>query len=923
MIQRIPAGRPDSQNRGVGRVRAEVAKGQRMNAPDTAHKTQGGPKPGRRVPGAKGTAAPLAGDLAAIAALDAPAALTAAHGETEGLDPDQVAERLKQYGPNTIAREGRPSILAELWGRAMNPLNALLLVLAAVSYLLSDPRSAIVIALMVVLSIGLGFVQEHRSNNAAAKLATMVRTRASVKRRGDPGHPPTPGAPADEGFFEVPLDQLVPGDIVRLSAGDMIPADVRLLDAKGLYVNQAALTGESMPVEKAAERHEGPCEDPFGLANLCFMGSNVVSGYATAVVVHTGRRTYFGKLAGDIVGARELTSFDKGVSRFAWLMIRFILVMAPLVFLINGLTKGNWFEALMFAVAVAVGLTPEMLPMIVTVNLAQGALAMSRRKVIVKRLNAIQNFGAMDVLCTDKTGTLTQDRVIMKLHLGAAGHPDDRVLEYAYLNSHFQAGLKNLLDVAVLEHVEMEHKVSGDDGYAKLDEIPFDFTRRRLSVVVARPGEKPLLICKGAVEEVIAQCGRVRSDDDVTPLDAAHAKTAKTVTDRLNRNGFRVVAVACKTLEAPKAGYGVEDEADLVLQGFIAFLDPPKETAAAAIAELGRLGVSIKILTGDNDLVTHKICHDVGLKAGHIVLGAEVEAMSDEALAGIVEQTTVFAKVSPAQKARVIAALHRRDHVVGFLGDGINDGPALKAADVGVSVDTAVDIAKESADIILLDKSLAVLAQGAVEGRRVFGNITKYIKMGASSNFGNMFSVLGASLFLPFLPMLPIQVLTNNLLYDFSQTAIPTDRVDEEYLAVPRRWEIRNLLRFMLFIGPISSIFDYATYATMLFVFHAWNRPALFQTGWFVESLLTQTLIIHIIRTAKIPFIQSRASTALILTTLTVCAAAIALPFTPLGATLGFTPLPPLYWPIIGGFLLAYAVLTHLVKSWFIKRWGT
>ncbi len=862
--------------------------------------------------------APVDSDLAVVAAADPDKALVLAQGAPEGLSDDEVAARLKRFGSNVIAREGRPSIVAELWGRAMTPLNALLLALAVTSYFLSDARSASVIGIMVGLSIVLGFIQEHRSNNAAAKLAAMIRTRASVRRRGGQEHPPTPGA---EDFFEIPLDQLVPGDIVRLSAGDLIPGDLRLLTARDVFVNQAALTGESMPVEKRAERQES-AGDPFALGNICFMGSSVVSGFATGVIIHTGRQTYFGRLAASIVGARELTSFDKGINRFAWLMIRLILVMAPLVFLINGLTKGDWLEALLFAVAVAVGLTPEMLPMIVTVNLGQGAIAMSRRKVIVKRLNAIQNFGAMDVLCTDKTGTLTQDRVIMKLHLDVEGKDDDRVLEYAYLNSHFQTGLKNLLDLAVLAHADMEHKVKGDDGYRKIDEIPFDFTRRRLSVVVARSGEKPLLICKGAVEEIFAQCTHWRLGETLEALDDARRAAARAVTDRLHENGFRVVAVACRIFDATKAIYGVADEADLTLVGFVAFLDPPKDSAAAAIAELRRLGVSIKILTGDNDLVTRKICRDVGVDPGQVVLGSDLESMNDDRLAAIVDQTAVFARVSPAQKARVIAALHRNDHVVGFLGDGINDGPALKAADVGVSVDTAVDIARESADIILLEKSLAVLAEGAMQGRRVFANINKYVKMGASSNFGNMFSVIGASIFLPFLPMLPIQVLTNNLLYDFSQTTIPTDNVDADYLLVPRRWEINNLLRFMLFIGPISSIFDYATYGLMLFVFHAGANPSLFQTGWFVESLLTQTLIIHIIRTARIPFIQSRASNALIATTIIICLIASILPYTPLGTTLGFTPLPALYWPIIAGFLLAYATLTHLVKSWFIRRWG-
>jgi Mg2+-importing ATPase len=517
---------------------------------------------------------------------------------------------------------------------------------------------------------------------------------------------------------------------------------------------------------------------------------------------------------------------------------------------------------------------------------------------------------------------LTQDRVIMKLHVDVEGHEDDRVLNHAYLNSHFQSGLRNLMDTAVLEHVEQEGHPMDLDGYRKLDEIPFDFTRRRLSVIVEKPGTTPLLICKGAVEEVFAACTSYQLGERVDPLDPSHRLKVQKVADRLNRNGFRVIAVACRTMGSEQPAYGVADERDLTLLGFIAFLDPPKETAAAAIRDLQASGVAVKILTGDNDLVTLKICSDVGLRVKRMVLGREVDAMSDDQLAEAAEQAQVFAKVSPAQKARVIAALQKHGHVLGFLGDGINDGPALKAADVGVSVDTAVDIAKESADIILLEKSLGVLKDGVIEGRRVFGNITKYIKMGASSNFGNMFSVLGASIMLPFLPMAPLQVLTNNLLYDFSQTAIPTDNVDDEYLAAPRKWEIGAITRFMLFIGPISSIFDYTTYFAMLYVFHAWNDAALFQTGWFVESLLTQTLIIHIIRTAKIPFIQSRASAPLIATSLVICAIGVWLPFSPLADALGFKPLPPLYWPIVAAFLLSYAVLTHGVKTWFVRRWG-
>ncbi len=853
-------------------------------------------------------------ELMSIAHEDLPAACHRLASSPQGLSQAEAANRLKRHGPNRIARQEKIPLLLELWRKFRNPLNAMLLTLAGISWALSDVRSAIVIATMVVLSTGLGFIQEHRSSAAAARLAQMVSIKASA-RRAD-----AIGADAD-GYVELPLENLVVGDVVRLAAGDLIPADLRLLSAKDLYVNQSALTGESMPAEKEATAPKAS-DDPLASPNLCFMGSNVTSGYGVGLIVHTGRSTYFGQLADDIVAAGAVTSFDKGVNSFVWLMVRFILVMTPLVFLINGLTKHNWLEAMFFAIAVAVGLTPEMLPMIVTVNLAQGAIAMSKKQVIVKRLNAIQNFGAMDVLCTDKTGTLTQDRVIVKLHVDIEGRPDDQALNYAYLNSRFQTGLRNLLDEAVLEHVEQDGHPPAVASYSKLDEIPFDFTRRRLSVLVKAGNDPPLLICKGAVEEVLAACTQFRLGERVEPLDKAHLPRVRTVTEHLNANGFRVIAVACRSLDADRIRADMTDESDMTLVGFIAFLDPPKETAKDAIRALQDSGVRVKILTGDNDLVTRKVCHDVGLEITRLVLGPEIEALSDDALGKVAEEAEVFAKLTPAQKARVIKALQRRDHVVGFLGDGINDGPALKAADVGVSVDTAADIAKESADIILLDKSLGVLKDGAIEGRRVFGNITKYIKMGASSNFGNMFSVLGASIMLPFLPMAPLQVLTNNLLYDFSQTTIPTDAVDPEYLSSPRKWEIGNITRFMVFIGPMSSIFDYATYFVMLYVFHAWNNAALFQTGWFVESILTQTLIIHIIRTAKVPFIQSRASTPLILSTLLICAIAVALPFSPLASALGFKPLPPLYWPIIAAFLLSYATLTHLVKTWFIRRWG-
>jgi Mg2+-importing ATPase len=867
----------------------------------------------RRSPAAPEGLAASGVSLGEIAGLAPDEALHRLNGTAEGLTPNEADARLRAVGPNLIAQPARHTIVGEIFSRSINPLNLLLLTLAAASFLSGDRRVAVVIAVMVGLSISLGFIQEHRSNKAADALRKMVLTTATVQRKqSDP----------TKEHAEVPIEQLVPGDIVPLSAGDMIPADLRLISAKDSFVNQSTLTGEAMPLEKHAQVHAGTAETPFDLPNICFMGSAVVSGVGCGVVVLTGARTAFGQVADTIAQQRVLTDFDKGVTRITWMMIGLISIMAPLVFLINGLSKGNWFEALLFAVAVAVGLTPEMLPMIVTVNLAKGAMAMSRKKVIVKRLNAIQNFGAMDVLCTDKTGTLTQDRVILKRHLDLQGNNSDRVLEYAYLNSLHQSGLKNLLDIAVLKHVELKEKLKADEKFSKIDEIPFDFERRRMSVVLKRGDDAHILICKGAVEEIFTVCTSYANNGETGALDPNHFAQAKKTTAKLNADGFRVIAVAFKEMPPTQASYSVADEAGLTLLGYIAFLDPPKETAAAAIADLKARGVWVKILTGDNDIVTRKICHDVGLPVDHIVLGHEIETLSPEQLADLAETPTVFAKVSPTQKGAIIEALHRKGHVVGYMGDGINDGPALKAADVGISVESAVDIAKETADIILLEKSLAVLGDGVIEGRKVFGNITKYIKMGASSGFGNMFSVIGGSVFLPFLPMAPIQVLTNNLLYDFSQTTIPTDNVDAEYLAVPRRWDIGNMSKFVLLIGPISSIFDYVTFFVMLGIFQAWDKPALFQTGWFVESLLTQTLIIHIIRTAKLPFIESRASLPVIATSLVIAAIGIALPYTPFASALGFVSLPPTYWIYLCLILISYAVLTHVIKTWCARKFG-
>ncbi|KHK58269.1 magnesium ABC transporter ATPase [Ralstonia sp. A12] len=850
---------------------------------------------------------------AAWAAMPPPDVLDGLGTRLQGLTQQEAAQRLREYGPNRVANGHHASILEELAGRSINPLNVLLILLAGISAALGDVRAAVLIAVMVVLSVTLGFLQEHRSNRAAEALRKMVHTTAAVRRVG------TDGAELPE---EIPIEQLVPGDIVQLAAGDMVPADMRLLSAKDLFVNQSALTGEAMPQERVAEPYDGAVDADFDLPNLCFMGSAVVSGFGTGVVLATGQRTSFGHVADLIAAQRVQTSFDRGITRFTWLMLTLILVMAPIVFLINGLTKGNWFEAMLFAVAVAVGLTPEMLPMIVTVNLAKGAIAMSRKKVIVKRLNAIQNFGAMDVLCTDKTGTLTQDRIILKHHLDLRGEESDLVLEYAFLNSFYQSGLKNLLDVAVLKHVELEQRLDVHARFRKIDELPFDFERRRMSVVLSRDDGSHVLICKGAVEEVLSISTRYVSGDESGPLEASHLEHTKRLADNLNADGFRAVAVAYKELPAQQAQYAVADESDLTLLGYIAFLDPPRETAADAIAALKAGGVTVKILTGDNAIVARKICREVGLDVDPVVLGTELSAMSPDQLAEVAERASVFAKVSPAQKAAIVEALHRKGHTVGFMGDGINDGPALKAADVGISVDSAVDIAKESADIILLEKSLAVLGEGVTEGRKVFGNIVKYIKMGASSNFGNVFSVLGASLFLPFLPMAPVQVLLNNLLYDFSQTAIPTDNVDEDYLVKPRRWEIGHILKFMLYIGPVSSLFDFVTYALMLGVFHAWGNPQLFQSGWFVESLLTQTLIIHIIRTAKVPFIESRASTALIATSVAIACVGVAMPLTPLGTLFGFVPLPVAYWPCLAATVVVYALVTHVMKTWYVRRYG-
>ena len=827
-----------------------------------------------------------------------------------GLTQTEAEERARTTGPNEVAQERQQGWFLRLMKIIRNPLVVLLATLSAVSFSTGDARAGTVMAGMVVLSVALRFIQEARADSAAAKLKAMIHVTATVIRDG--------------GAKEMPLRDLVPGDVIKLSAGDMIPGDVRVLSCKDLFVSQGSLTGESLPVEKFhdPETKTEVSTSPTEIKNTCFMGTSVQSGTATAVVVTTGVHTYLGSMAGSITEAQAPTSFDRGLSGFTWLMIRLMAVMVPLVFLINGFTKHDWKSAFFFAMAVAVGLTPEMLPMIVSVCLAKGALAMSRRKVIVKRLNAIQNFGGMDVLCTDKTGTLTEDRVVLQRHCNVAGRETEEVLLDGYLISYFQTGLKNLLDVAILDSPDF-HGKAVVEKCKKLDEIPFDFTRRMMSVLVEDPEGKAVLLTKGAPEEIFHQCSHFELDGKLSPMDPNLMVGLKQEYASLSNDGFRVLAVARKELPGKQA-CSKDDERDLVLKGYVAFLDPPKNTAGPAIEALHKHGVGVKILTGDNDLISRKVCRDVGLSADPMLLGSDIEKMPDPELADAAEKTTLFARLSPAHKQRVIRALRGKGHVVGFMGDGINDAPALRAADIGISVDTATDIAKESADLILLEKDLVVLEGGVIEGRKVFANILKYIRMGASSNFGNMFSVLGASAFLPFIPMAPIQVLTNNLLYDFSQVPIPIDAVDEEQVARPRPWNIDEIKRFILFIGPISSIFDYTTFFVMLWVFHCWDpsRASVFQTGWFVESLMTQTLIIHVIRTNKIPFLQSRASWPLTVTTISIMALGMWLPYSPLAPSLGLTSLPRMYWPILMLTLLSYMGLTQVIKVWLLrKKW--
>ena len=817
-----------------------------------------------------------------------------------GLSGKEAKKRLFKYGYNQPAKKVKKKLLHEILMEFANPLVVLLLIIGLFSFFFSDRFSAIIIFVMATMSALLSFYQEHKAEKAVEKLNAMVRVTASVMREGS--------------IKELNTRDIVPGDVISLSAGDIVSADMRLISANDLFLSESSLTGESLPVEKTARTASA-----LGLGvkspNLVFMGSSVVSGTALGLVFHTGQHTEFGKVAGSLEVVSVETSFNKGIKSFTWLMIWAILSMVVIILLINFLDKNNFFESLIFALAVAVGLAPETLPMIVTINLSKGALLMSRRKVVVTKLDSIQSFGAMDVLCTDKTGTLTLDKVVLEKHTDVFGQESEEVFEFGFINSFYQTGLKNLLDKAVLAH-DKPHLQSME----KIDEIPFDFSRKIMSVVVKESNGGHILVSKGAPEEIIKRSGFYENHGQAVPLDGKILEQIQNQYSSLSREGFRVLALASRHFSRPQTEYGREDETGLVIKGFMAFLDPAKPDAKATVDALEKVGVRIVIITGDNELVTRKICGDIGLSTTEMLTGEQVEKMPETELLIAVEKTNIFSRMLPLQKQRIIQALQKCGHTVGYMGDGINDAPALKVADVGISVNNAAEVARESASIILLEKNLAVLSDGVLEGRKVFGNIIKYIRMSSSSNFGNMLSMTGASLFLPFLPMLPTQILLNNFLYDLSQIGIPTDEVDKEYLDKPKPWRIDLIKKYMVTVGPVSSLFDFLTFGMMWWVFDGYIHQNLFRTGWFIESLVSQTIVVYVIRTKKIPFIQSRPSKLLVLTTLLVLFAGIVMPYTKLAEFFGLVRPPGLYFLLLAGLMLAYLFLVQIVKNWFIRK---
>lgn len=816
----------------------------------------------------------------------------------QGLSNEEASRRIEVFGTNEFAKKKKRAGVVEFLLHFRSPLVIILLFAGLISGFFGEYVNAAIIFVIVLLSVILDHYQESKAGHAAELLKEKVTTTATAIR--------------DDVRNEIKLSQIVPGDIVYLSAGDIAPADSRLINAKDLFVNQSALTGESFPVEKTPAPLKGTGTSITEWNNYLFMGTSIVSGTATAVVVKTGSSTEYGKIARRLIDRMPETEFERGIKNFGFLIMQVTFLLVIFVFFVNALFKRDVLESLLFSVALAVGLTPELLPLIITTNLSRGAIAMSKKGVIVKRLPSIENFGSMNVLCTDKTGTLTENRITLVLHVDPEGTTDSKVLVYSYLNSYYQTGLKSPLDDAILVHKEIDAK-----AYQKIDEVPFDFIRRRVSVVVETEKQR-YFIAKGAPEEIL----KVSAFYEVAGHAADLTEEMRTRIGQkyydLSSEGFRVLGVAYRKLKEDKAVYSVNDESDMTFIGFIAFLDPPKETAKESLKQLSSAGIELKILTGDNELVTRKTCEQLGFEVRGVVLGNEIAQMHDDALARAVEEANVFARVTPVQKDRIINLLKSNGHVVGFMGDGINDAPSLKTSDVGVSVDNAVDVAKESADIILLKNDLTVLAEGVLEGRKTFGNTMKYVMMGVSSNFGNMFSVAGASIFLTFLPMLPTQILLNNLLYDVSQSTITTDNVDAEYVEKPKRWDIAFIKRFMLALGPVSSVFDFLTFFIMLLIFNA--SPQLFQTAWFIESLATQTLVIFVIRTRRKPFWKSKPGKYLLASSIVVVVTALILPYTPIGELFQFVPPPPAFYLALALLVGTYLIFAEVVKNWFYRR---
>lgn len=874
-----------------------------------------------------------------IAALQEPLESTFANYKTSalGLVDDQVEENRDTYGENVITKGQEDSMIKKIYESIINPFTVILLVIALVSFITNvwlakpgeqDPTTSIIIVTLVLISGGIRFIQELRSDKAASNLSRMIVNTATVLRDGSEQ--------------EIPIDEIVVGDVIKLSAGDMIPADVVLIDSRDFFVQQSGLTGESDAVEKVCLRKADSqnLDSLLESESLAFMGTNVISGRATALVLVVGDETMMGAIEQTINTYDEPTSFEREMNTISWLLIRLMLVMVPIVFVINGLTDGDWLEAGVFALSVGVGLTPEMLPMIITASLAKGSIIMAKEKVVIKKLNAIQDLGAIDILCTDKTGTLTQDEIVLEYPLDIHGELDLSVLRRAYLNSYFQTGLKNLMDRAIINRTQKEAKKHEivrdlDQTFHKIDELPFDFERRRMSVIVKDEDGVVSMVTKGALEEMLSVSTYVEYKGDIKRLTDEVRQEVLAEVAQLNEQGLRVLGVSYKTDLDENDIFSVEDERDMILTGYLAFLDPPKPSAAPAIKALAEYGVTTKILTGDNEKVTQAVCEKVGLDVERILLGSEIDTMTDQELAQVVETTTVFAKLSPDQKARIILCLKNNGHKVGYMGDGINDAPSMKVSDVGISVDTAVDIAKETADVILLDKDLMVLEKGLVEGRKVYANMTKYIKMTVSSNFGNIFSLLFASIFLPFLPMAPVHLIVLNLIYDLSCIALPFDNVDKEFLKKPRIWEANSIMRFMAWIGPISSVFDIITYMLLYFLVvpmilgHGYNHGAadaaafimVFQTGWFIESMWSQTMVIHMLRSPKLPFIQSRPAFSVVVTTLAAAFFVTSLPYSPLASILKLSQLNGLYFVLLFAIIVLYMLSVTVVKRIYIKKY--